>query len=332
MKKELRSAYQLAAHTVSRDHERNKRYYDVRVRNQALEEGDHVLVRNLGIPGKHKLQDRWNSLPYKIIAKLPNLPVYRAKPERGAGIVKTVHRDHLLPIGYLVRMPSQIGTSTPSKKPTTRAQNTKSDHLHETTHTGYNKEEDLTSESEGEITCYLPQLQLTAHGAVSSQDNVRRDVLPPDGPDPGAGCSANDLSDEEEHVAELPSAVELMEEPSASHRDSVVDTELGQGDVPISSTLTESTHEPTERRKVKPVLCLSYDEPGQPTQRPVTIAYRDMVIQIYEDAEVALHVVQLLMAHFTETTDGLILLADAIHCNHPRKRDQGQPGEKCAPE
>ena len=29
-----------------------------------------------------------------------------------------------------------------------------------------------------------------------------------------------------------------------------------------------------------------------------------------EDVEVALHVVQLLMAHFTETTDGLILLAD----------------------
>lgn len=34
------------------------------------------------------------------------------------------------------------------------------------------------------------------------------------------------------------------------------------------------------------------------------------VLSQSEDAEVALHVVQLLMAHFRETTDGLILLAD----------------------
>lgn len=57
------------------------------------------MVRNLKITGKHKLQDRWNSLPYVVIAKLPNLPVYRVKPERGTGIVKTVHRDHSVHLG-----------------------------------------------------------------------------------------------------------------------------------------------------------------------------------------------------------------------------------------
>lgn len=60
MRKKLQKAYQLAADAASRNNERNKRLYDVRVRNQTLEEGDWVLVRNLGLTGKHKLQDRWN--------------------------------------------------------------------------------------------------------------------------------------------------------------------------------------------------------------------------------------------------------------------------------
>lgn len=54
--------------------------------------------------GNQKLKDRWNSGPYIVVEKLPNLPVHRVKPERGKGVVKTLHRNHLLPIGYLVRL------------------------------------------------------------------------------------------------------------------------------------------------------------------------------------------------------------------------------------
>lgn len=43
-----------------------KKWYGARVRNQTLEEGDRVLVRNLSITGKHKLQDRWNLLPHVV--------------------------------------------------------------------------------------------------------------------------------------------------------------------------------------------------------------------------------------------------------------------------
>lgn len=94
MRRELKSAYQLAMKEASKNHQRNKKHYESRVRNQTLEGGDRVLVRNLGLTGKHKLQDRWNPLPYLVIEKLPNLPVYRVKPERGLGVVKTIHRDH----------------------------------------------------------------------------------------------------------------------------------------------------------------------------------------------------------------------------------------------
>lgn len=66
----------------------------------------------------------------------------------------------------------------------------------------------------------------------------------------------------------------------------MVDIELEEGDVPTSSTLVvdaDFCHEPNAKRKVKPVLRLSYDEPGQPTDRPVTISYRGMLIQISYD-------------------------------------------------
>ncbi len=97
------------------------------MRHQTLQEGDRVLVPNLGITGKHKLQDRWNSLPYVVTAKLPNLPVYRVKPGRETGIVKTVHRDHLLPIGYLAKLSLQSEEKTQPEKPMTRAKKAKTD-------------------------------------------------------------------------------------------------------------------------------------------------------------------------------------------------------------
>jgi len=73
---------------------------------QTLDIGDRVLLRNLGLKGKHKLESRWSPIPYVVLGKMPNLPVYKVKPEGGGGAVKTLHRDHLLAIGQLVRMPT----------------------------------------------------------------------------------------------------------------------------------------------------------------------------------------------------------------------------------
>ncbi len=55
LRESLREAYQLAAEVATKRHQRNKRLYDQRVSFQALEVGDRVLLRNLGLRGKHKL-------------------------------------------------------------------------------------------------------------------------------------------------------------------------------------------------------------------------------------------------------------------------------------
>lgn len=104
MKEDLRHAYKLSLQNAQKTQQRNKRLYDQRVKFRVLGKGDCVLVKNLATTGKQKLQDRWNSVPYLVVEKLQNLPVYRVKPKTGTGGVRTLHRDHLLPIGEEVRI------------------------------------------------------------------------------------------------------------------------------------------------------------------------------------------------------------------------------------
>lgn len=67
---------------------RNKRIDDLKVRIQNLQPGDQVLLRNLGIPGKHKLADWWSSQPYIVCEKLTtSIP---DPPRRGHGTTEDV--------------------------------------------------------------------------------------------------------------------------------------------------------------------------------------------------------------------------------------------------
>ncbi|KAK0141637.1 hypothetical protein N1851_020724 [Merluccius polli] len=52
---------------------------------------------------------------------MPNLPVFKIKREDGSLGTKTIHRDHLLPIGQLVRMPLTDQVKDPPARPKTRA-------------------------------------------------------------------------------------------------------------------------------------------------------------------------------------------------------------------
>ncbi len=49
LKKDLKHAYQLAREEADKVHQRNKRSYDKRVSCQALNSGDRVLIKNLGL-------------------------------------------------------------------------------------------------------------------------------------------------------------------------------------------------------------------------------------------------------------------------------------------
>ena len=72
------------------------------VKGSELQPGDRVLVRLVGLKVKHKLADRWDTNPYIVIEKYDNLPVYVVERENNNNHTrKTLHRNLLMPVGYL---------------------------------------------------------------------------------------------------------------------------------------------------------------------------------------------------------------------------------------
>jgi len=61
-----------------------------------------VLVRHLAFDGKHKIANKWDEDIYIIISQ-PNIsiPVFEVAKENDLVQRRTLHRNHLLPIGSL---------------------------------------------------------------------------------------------------------------------------------------------------------------------------------------------------------------------------------------
>lgn len=53
------------------------------------------------------MADHWASNPYVVESQMPNLPVFRLRPEDGDGPIKILHRNHLLPLTQKV-CPDQV--------------------------------------------------------------------------------------------------------------------------------------------------------------------------------------------------------------------------------
>ena len=82
--------------------DKNKKYYDHKVRTNKLEVGDRVLVRKVGLKGRNKLADKWEEETYLILKVSDNdIPVYKVRLESGKGPVQTLHRNMLLPFNCI---------------------------------------------------------------------------------------------------------------------------------------------------------------------------------------------------------------------------------------
>lgn len=132
LKSRLQESYKMATANAAKTANRNKTRYDKRVTASDLDVGDRVLIRNVRLRGKHKISDKWEATVHVVVRRAGTLPVYTVKPENAEGPLRTLHRDLLLPCGYLPtedRCPSQsarrrpVTRSTPSPEEPTFSDN-----------------------------------------------------------------------------------------------------------------------------------------------------------------------------------------------------------------
>lgn len=93
----LSDALNAAAERTKKEALRRQRLSDKKVNDSGLKIGTCVFVRNRSEKGRHKIQDVWNSTPYKVIGRPdPTGNVYVIEPLEGNGTIKTVNRAELL--------------------------------------------------------------------------------------------------------------------------------------------------------------------------------------------------------------------------------------------
>ncbi|RXN19589.1 Retrovirus-related Pol polyprotein from transposon 412 [Labeo rohita] len=178
LKSRLKESYKVAMEKAAKIAHKNKVRYDRHVTVSDLEPGDRVLVRNVRIRGKHKISDKWEPTVHVVVRRAGTLPVYTVRPETGDGPLRTLHRDLLLPCGYL---PVEENTEPVQKsvpcRPGTRA-------------TLAVEEENSSEEEEDALT----SLWLSSPVPVVSESPIHPDLSMTDVPDtqhaePPSSCS-----------------------------------------------------------------------------------------------------------------------------------------------
>lgn len=172
LRQNLQESYTLATEHSKKMGEKNKVRFDKKVRAAELYAGDRVLVKNVNIRGKHKLANRWEQTIYIVVKRIQDSPVYIVKPESGNGPHRTLHRDLLLPCGFLP-VEDQVESnpqSEPTRKMRTRSKPNNTG-TNDTEQGEYSDEEDLSDEEELSIGTWEPQI-------ITRGPFIQTEVLP----------------------------------------------------------------------------------------------------------------------------------------------------------
>lgn len=107
LKDRISKAHEVATAATNKAARKQKDNYDNKVRGGTVQVGDRVLVKVVSFEGKHKLADRWEHDPYVVLSQ-PNegIPVFKVRKENNEGRTRTLHRNLLLPIGFICDKPT----------------------------------------------------------------------------------------------------------------------------------------------------------------------------------------------------------------------------------
>ena len=231
--KELRDriaeAYRLATGAADRARAKQKEGYDTRIRGGTVGVGDRVLVKIVAHEGKHKLADRWEHDPYIVVdQRNDEIPVYTVKKENGEGRLRTLHRNLLLPIGFIKDSPTPEPKpkQSPVKKPVPRPRRKK-----ELEHPLPDKPEDVSSDEESENGYLVISQEPVDSDPAITDDTLVQETDTEQEPDREAetGGDAHPSTDTES-VDEEDSADRSASQQETEQENTPVDSEVSQPD------------------------------------------------------------------------------------------------------
>jgi hypothetical protein len=121
LKDRISKAHEVATAATNKAARKQEDNYDNKVRGGTVQVGDRVLVKVVSFEGKHKLADRWEHDPYVILSQpIEGIPVFKVRKENNEGRTRTLHRNLLLPIGFICDKPT-LAPSKPKPKHRPRA-------------------------------------------------------------------------------------------------------------------------------------------------------------------------------------------------------------------
>lgn len=218
------------------------------------------------------MENRWNDVPYVVVDKMPNLPVYRVKPVDGKGKFKTLHRDNLLPIGDLVRIPVLDNTEDVPKRAVTRSRafnrqkRSTTDHVVQREHNTSTDSSDLECEWPTRPYRKFVEKIIQRRERHSADGSEQLEVMGPS--DDSHSERGNSPADPGPDVA-----LETDSEPEP------ISSEDEQPP-PSCSNVHVTPKSTRPKRSLKPVMRLTYDEPGKAKDQPITIVHRGVTIKI----------------------------------------------------
>ena len=113
----MNEAFAIAKQHAEKSGERNKRYYDQKVRGVAIEVGDRVLLRNHKEKGgTGKLKNFWEDVVYRVEQRDNSIPVFTIRPEDGSGQSKRVHKNNIMKCNDILPLPAEKDVLKPQKQ------------------------------------------------------------------------------------------------------------------------------------------------------------------------------------------------------------------------
>ncbi len=100
LRRDMKEAMHVAQASAMKQLKRHADLYNRRVRGGPIDVGDRVLLANKGARGKRKLADLWEDTTYTVVGLNKESHTYRIQHSR-TGVVKTVHRNLIMPVNFL---------------------------------------------------------------------------------------------------------------------------------------------------------------------------------------------------------------------------------------